>query len=76
MIIVLFVGHSNDLWPRPLHVKHCIALVLFLGSFGEEDLDVSLGLKLVEVDEGRLEEVASSLELDGPPLVGGVLDGA
>ena len=61
MIMVLLVGHSYVLWPRPLHVKHCIELVLLLGSLGDKEF--------VGVEEGRLEEVAGGLEFDVPPLV-------
>ena len=63
MIMVLLVGHSNVLWPRPLHVKHWIELVLLLGSLG--------GKEFVGVENGRLEEVVGGLEFDVPPLVGG-----
>ena len=71
MIMVLLVGHSNVLWPRPLHVKHWIELVLLLGSLGGKEVDVSRGFKFVGVEDGRLEEVAGGLEFEVPPLVEG-----
>jgi hypothetical protein len=55
------VGHSNDLWPQPLQVKHCIALVLVVASVGVVD-DEALGLVVLGV--GRLEDVIGCLELD------------
>ena len=47
--------HSNDLWPRPSHVKHLKELVLMFSSVGVDD-DEALGLKLLVVG-GRLEVV-------------------
>src|SRR4051812_33130278 len=32
-IMVRFVGHSNVLWPRPLHVKHWICDTLVFAAF-------------------------------------------
>ena len=43
----LFV-HSEDLWPRLLHVKHLNELVLMVSSVGVDD-DEALGLKLLVV---------------------------
>ena len=62
----LFV-HSNDLWPRPPHVKHLKELVLMVSSVGVDD-DEALGLKLLVVG-GRLEVVEVFLQLDLSPLL-------
>lgn len=53
-MVRLFV-HSNDLWPRPPHVKHLKELVLMVSSVGVDD-DEAFGLKLLVVG-GRLELV-------------------
>ena len=55
----LFV-HSNDLWPRPLHVKHLKELVLTVSSVGVDD-DEAFDLKLLVVVGGRLELVEAFL---------------
>ena len=65
-IMVRRVGHSNDLWPRPLQVKHLTSLV-FAESVGGVDDEV-LGLDVLEV--GRLEDVIGCLELDLSPVLG------
>ena len=44
---------------------------LVLASLEGKELEGSRGLKLVGVDEGRVEEVAGGLELEGPPLEDG-----
>ena len=58
IMVRLFV-HSKDLWPRPLHVKHLIELVLMVSSVGVDD-DEAFGLKLLVVG-GRLELVEAFL---------------
>jgi hypothetical protein len=50
-IMVRRVGHSKDLWPRPLQVKHLMSLVLSVASVGVVD-DEALGLELL-VEVGR-----------------------
>ena len=45
-IMVRLLVHSNDLWPRPPHVKHLKELVLTVSSV---DDDEALGLKLLVV---------------------------
>lgn len=52
--MVRLVGHSNDLWPRPLQVKHSIWLVLLFESF----VPLALGV------------IADALELEVPSLGG------
>ena len=47
MIIVRRVGHSKDLWPHPLQVKHLMLLVLAL-SVGVVE-DEALGLVVLVV---------------------------
>ena len=66
VIMVHLVGHSKDLWPQPLQVKHLMSLVL-VASVGGVDDEV-LGLDVLE--EGRLEEVKGCLELDLSPALG------
>ena len=56
MIMVRTVLHSNDLWPRPWHLKHLMELVLLLSSVGVV-VEEALGLKLL-VEGGRLDVVA------------------
>jgi len=44
---------------------------LVLASLEGKELEDSRGLKLDVVDEGRVEELADGLELEGPPPGGG-----
>lgn len=62
------LGHSNDLWPQPLHVKHSILLVLLVESL--EGFALCVVLVLEELVGGRLGVVTESLELVVAPLVG------
>ena len=69
MIIVRLVGHSKDLWPRALHVKHLMSLVLSVASEGVVD-DEALCLELLVVVVRRLKDVVGCLELDLSPVLG------
>lgn len=61
-------GHSNDLWPWPLHVKYSILLVLSVESLESFALGEALGLE--DLGGRWLNVVAGALELEGPPLEG------
>ena len=62
------VGHSKDLWPRPLQVKHLMSLVLLASVGGVKD--EGFCLELLVVVGRRLEDVVCCLELDLSPEVG------